>query len=55
MEHATQQAGDNAVYRFFDSHNGTHFFTNSSTEQATIMSTRSDLAYEGVAFYAPAT
>ena len=36
------------VYRFFDSHYGTHFFTASAPEKNTIIASRADLVYEGV-------
>ena len=52
-ENATQQAGDTAVYRFFDTNHGTHLFTQSASEKASILSTRPDLVSEGIAFYAP--
>ena len=35
-----------AVYRFFDTNFGTHFFTASSTERDTVIATRPDLTYE---------
>lgn len=38
------------VYRFFDTANGTHFFTASQTEAQQITATRSDLALEQVTF-----
>ena len=43
------------VYRFFDVANGTHFFTASASEDATLAATRPDLTNEGVAFYEDAT
>jgi hypothetical protein len=52
-EHATPQAGDSAVYRFFDTAHGTHLFTQSASEKASILATRPDLVSEGIAFYAP--
>ena len=52
-EDATPQAGDTAVYRFFDTAHGTHLFTQSDSERASILSTRPDLVSEGIAFYAP--
>ena len=52
-ENATPQAGDIAVYRFFDTNHGTHLFTQSASEKASILSTRPDLVSEGIAFYAP--
>lgn len=52
-ENATPQAGDTAVYRFFDTSHGTHLFTQSASEKASILSTRPDLVSEGIAFYAP--
>lgn len=52
-ENSTPQAGDSAVYRFFDTSHGTHLFTQSSSERANIISTRPDLVSEGIAFYAP--
>ena len=53
-EHLTPQLGDVAVYRFFDTANGTHFYTNSADERATLAATRADLVDEGVGFYEPA-
>lgn len=53
VEHATQQSGDVAVYRFFETGNGTHFYTSSAQERASIVAGRPDLVSEGVAFYAP--
>lgn len=57
-EHATQQAGDTAVYRFFDSQFGTHFYTGDQKEYDAITKPgtatfRADLISEGVGFYAP--
>ena len=52
-EDATPQTGDTAVYRFFDSIHGTHLFTSSAAEKASIVATRPDLVSEGIAFYAP--
>ena len=54
-EDAAPQAGDAAVYRFFDSNHGTHLFTASESERASIVATRPDLVSEGIAFYAPTT
>ena len=58
VEHSTQQAGDVAVYRFFDQTYGTHFYTGSQSEYAAITTPgaagyRADLVSEGVGFYAP--
>ena len=39
------------VYRFFDSVFGTHFYTSSATERATVIATRPDLVNEGIGFY----
>ena len=44
-----------AVFRFFDSVYGTHFYTISQSEQQAIVATRSDLKYEGTALYADAS
>ena len=52
-EDSTPQAGDTAVFRFFDTVHGTHLFTQSAGERASILSTRADLVAEGIAFYAP--
>ena len=52
-EDATPLAGDTAVYRFFDTAHGTHLFTDSASEKASILATRPDLVSEGIAFYAP--
>lgn len=44
------------VYRFFDQSDGTHFFTASSSEKATIIATRPDLTFEpNSTFYEHAT
>ena len=53
-EDALPQAGDTAVYRFFDTAHGTHLFTQNASEKASILATRPDLVSEGIAFYAPA-
>ena len=53
VEHATAQAGDAAVFRFFDKTNGTHFYTAEAGERAAILSTRPEMTPEGIAFYAP--
>ncbi len=55
-EHLNPQPGDVPVYRFFDSSNGTHFYTDSATERASVLSTRPDMVAEGISFYeAPKT
>ena len=43
------------VYRFFDSANGTHFFTSSQSEESTLVKTRPDLVLEQTTFYEHAT
>ena len=53
VEHATAQVGDTAVYRFFDSNTGAHFYTADAGERASILSTRPDMTLEGIAFFAP--
>lgn len=52
-EHAIAQPGDTPVYRFFDTVQGTHFYTDDPTERGTILSTRPDLVAEGIGFYEP--
>ena len=52
-EDRTQQPGDSAVYRFFDTVHGTHLYTSDETERASILQSRPDLTLEGVGFYAP--
>ena len=54
LEHVTPNTGDVPVFRFFDSTNGTHLFTASAGERASILLDRPDLIGEGIAFYAPA-
>ena len=54
IEHAVAQTGDSAVYRFFNNANGAHFYTADAGERASILSTRPDMSFEGIAFYAPA-
>lgn len=39
------------IFRFFDKLFGTHFYTSSAAERDTVLATRSDLAFEGTAFY----
>ena len=49
-----QPAGDAnavAVFRFFDTGSGTHFFTSSAAERDGLQNGRADLKYEGVSFY----
>ncbi len=57
-EDSTQQSGDVAVYRLFDTAHGTQFLTGSQTEYAGLTTPgsstyRADLTPEGIAFYAP--
>ncbi|MGI4806827.1 MAG: hypothetical protein ACRYF2_01815 [Janthinobacterium lividum] len=52
-EHLHAHAGDTAVFRYFDTRMGTHFYTDSPDEQTIISQTRPDLAFEGVGFYQP--
>ena len=49
---ATSTSGRTAVYRFFNSSTGAHFFTASAGERDFVISTYPAFAYEGVAFYA---
>ena len=49
-EHASAQPGDVAAYRFFNSTNGTHLFTDNAAERASILASRPDLKAEGIAF-----
>jgi hypothetical protein len=43
------------VFRFFDTHTGSHFYTASAAEQETVQATRPDLTFEGTAFYEDST
>jgi hypothetical protein len=57
-EDATQRSGDVAVYRLFNSANGTHFMTSNAAEYAGLTTSGSatyqpNLISEGIAFYAP--
>ncbi len=38
------------VFRFFDTQHGTHFYSDSASEQAQIAASRPDLVYEGIGF-----
>ncbi|GKT13967.1 trypsin-like peptidase domain-containing protein [Acidovorax sp. SUPP2522] len=49
---ATSASGRTAVYRFFNSSTGAHFFTASAGERDFVINTYPAFAYEGVAFYA---
>lgn len=58
FEHSSQQAGDVAVYRLFDTKTGTQFLTGDQNEYNGLVTQgaatyRADLRSEGVAFYAP--
>jgi hypothetical protein len=55
FEHATALGKDVAVFRFFDTQDGGHFFTSSVTERDNVIATRPDLKPEGIGFYAPST
>ena len=44
-----------AVYRFFDTKFGTHFFTASAAERDQVIAGRQDLSFEGTGFYEHAT
>lgn len=44
--------GTSAVYRFFDTDDGGHFFTISAAERDQVLATRPDLRFEGVGYYA---
>lgn len=57
-EHSSQQTGDTAVFRLFDTKTGTQFLTGDNNEYAGLTTAgtstyRADLRSEGVAFYAP--
>jgi hypothetical protein len=39
------------VYRFFDTHDGGHFFTTSTTERDQVEMTRADMKFEGIGYY----
>ncbi len=54
LEALANPAGDPnaaAVYRFFDTANGTHFYSASASERDAVIATRPDLVFEGVGFY----
>ncbi|WP_431857401.1 hypothetical protein [Azospirillum sp.] len=42
-----------AVYRFYNTRNGTHFFTASDAEREAVARTLPEFRYEGIAYYAP--
>lgn len=44
-------SGTAAVFRFFNTRDGGHFFTQSTTERDQVLATRPDLRFEGIAFY----
>lgn len=50
-EDATAQANDTAVYRFFNTVDGTHFYTPNQNEFASVLASRGDMVNEGIAFY----
>ncbi len=47
----TTDASASAVYRFFDTQYGTHFYTASTVERDATQLGRPDLVYEGIGFY----
>ena len=58
MNAVTPNSGDSAteaVYRFFDQANGTHFYTASSTERDSLIAAQPSMSFEGTAFYDDAT
>ena len=38
------------VYRFFDTHDGGHFFTTSTAERDQVQITRADMKFEGIGY-----
>lgn len=46
------ETASQAVYRFYDTASGTHFFTASETERDVVSATLTNFHYEGIAFYA---
>ncbi|MDQ7956208.1 MAG: hypothetical protein RET84_09890 [Pseudomonadota bacterium] len=44
--------GDAAVYRFFNTRTGTHFYTSSAGERDSVIARLRDFVYEGIAYYA---
>ena len=44
-----------SIYRFFDTADGTHFFTASTTERDSLIATHASMVFEGTAFYEDAT
>lgn len=47
---SSTDSNSTSVFRFFNSQSGTHFYTTSETERGSLLSTRSDLVYEGSSF-----
>jgi hypothetical protein len=41
-----------SVFRFFDTHDGGHFFTDSTAERDQVLATRKDMTFEGVGYSA---
>ncbi len=48
MDQASITPATVGVYRFFDTQDGTHFFTSSTSERDQLLADRPDLAFEGV-------
>jgi hypothetical protein len=44
--------GPQPVFRFFDTHDGGHFFTTSTAERDQVLATRNDMNFEGVGYKA---
>ena len=51
VKDATQDTAASPVYRFFDKLYGTHFFTTSATEAASVAATRPDMTQEAATVY----
>lgn len=49
----TTSSGSSAVYRFYNTSNGTHFYTASATERDSLRSSAQNMSYEGAVFGAP--
>lgn len=52
LEPTVSNSGRTAIYRFYNSKTGAHFFTSSAAERDFVISTYPEFAYENIAFYA---
>ena len=49
--HTNEADGTEALYRFYNTENGTHFYTTSEAERDAVIENLPNFNYEGIAYY----